>query len=145
MTWWAWAIAGAILLGAELGFIDAQFYLVFVGISALTVGAVTLVVPSTPEWAEWALFAVLAILTISTFRRMIYNRLRQGAPNPVRHGPAGEVLTLPTRLAPGESCQLEYRGAFWTATNGSSGPLEAGTHARIARVHGLALIVEPVA
>ena len=143
MTWWAWAIAGAIMLGAELGFIDAQFYLVFVGISALIVGAVTFLMPWTPEWVDWALFAALAILTISTFRRMIYNRLRQDAPYPVRHGPAGEVLTLPSRLAPGESCQLEYRGAYWTATNGSAGPIEAGSQARITRVHGLALIVGP--
>lgn len=145
MTWWAWAIAGAILLGAELGFIDAQFYLVFVGISALIVAVVTLVVPTTPEWVEWALFAVLAIVTIATFRRTIYNRLRQDVASPVRHGPSGEILTLPGRLAPGESCQLEYRGVYWTATNGSDGPIEAGSQARIARVQGLALIVEPVA
>ncbi len=143
MTWWAWAIAGAILLGAELGVIDAQFYLVFVGVSALITGGVALLIPSIPTWAEWALFAALAILTVSTFRRAIYDRLRQGAPNPVRHGPAGEVLTLPTRLEPGESCQLEYRGSYWTATNGSDAPVEAGARARIARVHGLALIVEP--
>ena len=145
MNWWAWAIAGAIMLGAELGFIDAQFYLLFVGFSALIVGVITLMMPSTPMWAQWALFAALAIVTISTFRRAFYSRLRQGAPNPVRHGPAGEVLTLPNRLAPGESCQLEYAGAFWTATNGSGGPLEAGSRARISRVHGLALIVEPEA
>ena len=144
MTWWAWVVAGALMLGAELGFIDAQFYLLFVGVSALIVGAITFTVPLIPTWAEWALFGVFAILSITTFRRIIYDRLRRDEPNPVRHGPAGEVLTLPNRLAPGESCQLEYRGAFWTATNGSSGPLEAGTPARITRVHGLALIVEPV-
>ena len=145
MTWWAWVVAGALMLGAELGFIDAQFYLLFVGVSALIVGAVTFMVPSTPIWAAWALFGAFAIISISTFRRLIYDRLRQGSPSAVRHGPAGEVLTLPSRLAPGESCQLEYAGAFWTATNGSSGPLEAGSRARITRVHGLALIVEPVA
>jgi membrane protein implicated in regulation of membrane protease activity len=141
MNWWAWAIAGAILLGAELGFIDAQFYLVFVGVSALIVGAVTLLVPTTPTWVEWALFAVLAILTVSTFRRIIYARLRRDAPSPVRHGPAGDVLTLPSRLAPGESCQVEYRGSHWTATNGSSEAVEAGSRVRITHVQGLALIV----
>ena len=35
MEWWAWIAAGAILLGSELAFVDAQFYLVFVGASAL--------------------------------------------------------------------------------------------------------------
>ena len=34
MTWWAWMILGAVLLGAELFAVDAQFYLVFLGVSA---------------------------------------------------------------------------------------------------------------
>lgn len=33
MTWWSWMILGAVILGAELFAIDAQFYLVFPGIS----------------------------------------------------------------------------------------------------------------
>ena len=38
MTWWGWIIAGAILLGAELTFVNAQFYLVFIGSAAILVG-----------------------------------------------------------------------------------------------------------
>ena len=38
MQWWAWIAVGAILLGSELAFVDAQFYLVFIGASALVVG-----------------------------------------------------------------------------------------------------------
>ena len=38
MSWWGWVIAGAILLGAELAFVNAQFYLVFVGSAAIVVG-----------------------------------------------------------------------------------------------------------
>src|SRR4029077_11994692 len=41
MSWWGWTIAGAILLGAELIFVNAQFYLVFVGSAAIVVGVVT--------------------------------------------------------------------------------------------------------
>ena len=33
MEWWAWIAVGAILLGSELAFVNAQFYLVFVGAS----------------------------------------------------------------------------------------------------------------
>jgi len=141
MNWWAWVIAGAILLGAELGFINAQFYLVFIGLSAIVVGAVEFAVPSFPPWAEWVLFAVLAIVTVSVFRRTIYERIRHDAPNPVQAGPAGDFVTLPTALAPGESCQIEYRGSFWTATNGGDTTIAAGARARIQRIHGLALVV----
>ena len=38
MQWWAWIAVGAILLGSELAFVDAQFYLVFIGAAALVVG-----------------------------------------------------------------------------------------------------------
>ena len=63
MTWWGWIIAGAILLGAELSFVNAQFYLVFVGSAAILTGLATLVLP-LPEWVQWALFAVLAIVSM---------------------------------------------------------------------------------
>ena len=45
MSWWGWIIAGAILLGAELTFVNAQFYLVFVGSAAILVGLATLAAP----------------------------------------------------------------------------------------------------
>jgi membrane protein implicated in regulation of membrane protease activity len=141
MTWWTWMIAGALLLGAELAFIDAQFYLVFVGTSALVVGLVGLAGIEWPQWAQWASFGVLAIASLLTFRRSIYQRLRGEAPAAVQAGPTGQLLTLPAALAPGQSCQIEYRGSFWTTTNGSEEPIAAGARVKVAHVHGLALVV----
>ena len=92
MTWWGWIIAGAILLGAELAFVSAQFYLMFIGIAAILVGLAALVLP-LPEWLEWALFAVLALVSMVTFRSRIYRRFHTEAP-PVKTGPAGGVITL---------------------------------------------------
>jgi inner membrane protein len=143
MTWWTWMIVGAILLGAELAFIDAQFYMIFLGIAALVVGLVGMAGPQWPDWAQWALFGALAVVSLLTFLRAIYQRLRGGSPAAVQAGPAGEVLTLPEDLAPGENCQVEYRGSFWTATNGSDERIAAGTRVKIVRVHGLALVVRP--
>ena len=143
MMWWAWVVGGAILLGAELAFIDAQFYLVFVGVSAIVVGAVALALPSSATWLHWALFAVLAIVSVSSFRRSIYARLRRDMPSAVQRGPAGDLVTLPDALAPGASCQIEYRGSHWTATNGSPHSIAAGAQVRITRVQGLSLVVQP--
>jgi membrane protein implicated in regulation of membrane protease activity len=42
MEWWGWMILGAMLLGAELTFLDAAFYLVFLGIAAAITGLVLL-------------------------------------------------------------------------------------------------------
>ena len=41
MIWWQWFVLGALLLGAEIA-IDAEFYLVFLGISAIVVGLIGL-------------------------------------------------------------------------------------------------------
>src|SRR5207245_4379439 len=99
MSWWAWIIGGAILFGAELGYINAQFYLVFVGSAAIVVGLIAAVAPEFQEWAQWATFAILAVASMVTFRRRIYLRLRGHVP-PVRTGPAGDDITLTTNLAP---------------------------------------------
>ena len=142
MTWWAWVIGGAILLGSELGFVNAQFYLVFVGGSAIVVGAVAAASPALPEWAQWASFAVLAIVSMVAFRSRLYDRLHGRAPT-VRSGPAGETLTLPVRLEPGQTCQAEHGGTFWTVRNDGDATIAQGARARIARVQGLVLSVRP--
>jgi membrane protein implicated in regulation of membrane protease activity len=142
LTWWGWVIGGAILLGAELAFVDARFYLVFVGSAAILVGLLAGAVPSLPDWAQWASFAVLAIIAMVGFRARIYQRLR-GHPPPVRSGPADEVLTVPVELAPGQSCQCEHGGAFWTIRNDSQMVMPRGARARIERVQGLTLLVRP--
>ncbi len=59
MEWWAWIAVGAILLGSELAFVDAQFYLVFVGASALVVGFLDLAGLLPAVWMQWLLFARL--------------------------------------------------------------------------------------
>ena len=140
MQWWAWIAVGAILLVSELAFIDAQFYLVFVGASALVVGFLSLAGLVGAVWLQWLIFAVLAVVTMTTFRQRIYGRLRRNLP--VMHAaPVGESLVLPTELAPGNSCRLEFRGSTWTAVNGGESPIDAGGRARVARVDGVTLVV----
>ncbi len=142
MTWWGWIIAGAILLGAELTFVNAQFYLVFIGSAAILVGVITALTPAAP-WAEWALFAVLAIVSMVTFRSRIYRRFRGELPT-VNTGPAvGGSITLRAPLAAGESCQAEYGGSFWTVRNDGDAPIPSGARARIVSVRDLTLFVRP--
>ena len=140
MQWWAWIAVGAILLGSELAFVDAQFYLVFVGASAFVVGMLQLTGLGMPEWLQWLVFAVLAATSVFTFRQRIYERMRRKLPA-MRGGPAGEIITLPNELSPGETCRLEYRGGSWSAVNGGKAPIPAGARARIDRVDGLTLVV----
>jgi membrane protein implicated in regulation of membrane protease activity len=140
MFWWAWIAIGAILLGSELAFVDAQFYLVFVGTSAFIVGMLQLTGLGMPEWLQWLIFAAMAATSVLTFRRRIYERMRRKLPA-MKGGPAGEIITLPTELPPGETCRLEYRGGSWSAINGGKAAILAGARARIDRVDGLTLVV----
>ena len=144
MSWWGWIIAGAILLGAELAFVSAQFYLVFIGGAAIAVGMITVATPALPPWSQWAIFAVLALVSMVAFRSRVYQKLRGHAPQ-VHAGapPPGGEVTVPTSLAPGESCQAEHRGSYWTVCNDSDTPIPSGARARIASVRGLTLLVRP--
>jgi membrane protein implicated in regulation of membrane protease activity len=142
MSWWGWIVGGAILLGAELGFVDAQFYLVFIGGAAIVVGLCTAFIDSFPSWAQWAAFAVLALVLMVGFRSRLYAYLR-GHRASVHSGPVGTVMTLPVPLAPGESCRAEHCGTSWTVCNDSDKPIPSGARARIARVEGLTLLVRP--
>ena len=137
MPWWGWIIVGAILLGSELTIVDAQFYLVFLGAAALIVGFTQYAYPIVP-WVQWLIFGALSIITMVTFRRRLYGALRRDLPV-VDSGPTGDMVVVPQSLPPQESCRLEYRGSSWTAINSGTEVIDAGAHARIVGVDGLAL------
>ena len=76
MQWWAWIVVGAILLGSELTVVNAQFYLVFLGVSALLVGLAALTGGTVAAfWLQWLIFALLAVTSMFAFRQRIYQRL----------------------------------------------------------------------
>ena len=142
MTWWGWVIGGAVLLGAELTFVSAQFYLVFIGSAAILAGLITLVAEPA-DWLQWALFGVLAIVSMMTFRSRVYQRFHRTLP-PVDTGPrTGGLITLHVSLGAGESCQSEYAGTFWTVRNDSDKPIPSGGRARVTGVRDLTLLVRP--
>ncbi len=143
MTWWGWIIGGAILFGAELAFVSAQFYLVFIGTAAILVGLATVAV-SPSAWVQWALFAALAVISMVAFRSRLYRRFHREAPE-IRSGQPEGILTLAVALAPGGTCQTEHGGTYWTVRNETNAPIAAGTRVRIQGVRDLTLLVRPEA
>jgi membrane protein implicated in regulation of membrane protease activity len=139
MQWWAWIAVGAVLLGSELAWVNAQFYLVFLGAAALLVGLGELAQP-VPAWLQWLAFAALAGISMVGFRRRIYDRMRRRLPA-MPAGPAGEVVVLADALPPGETRRIEFRGSSWSALNAGVAVIPAGARARIDRVDGLTLVV----
>ena len=140
MTWWGWMILGAVILGAELFAIDAQFYLVFLGLSAALVGAASLAGVAMPEWAQWLAFAVLSLIFMVTFRKSFYEKIRGGAEG-IGETFAGDTVNIIEDLAPGAETRAEYRGTNWTVRNVGDSVIAAGSRAVVVKVDGLALHV----
>lgn len=140
MQWWGWLIIGVLLLGAEITFIDLEFYLVFVGLSAIIVGLLNLFGLPIPAWGDWLIFALMCALTLIFLRRPLLAYLRSGD-EVYDTDPSGEVIELPADLPPGESCRISYRGTSWTAENIDSKTISKGRNARIESVDGLTVKV----
>jgi membrane protein implicated in regulation of membrane protease activity len=141
MTWWGWLIIGAVLLGVELFAIDAQFFLVFLGISAALVGLAGLFGLVMPEWAQWMAFAALSLISFFTFRKSLYEKIRGGAIG-FNETLAGNSVKVQTELAAGAETRLDYRGTKWNARNIGDAPIAAGTRATVVEVDGLTLRIK---
>lgn len=141
MTWWSWMVLGAVLLGAELLAIDAQFYLIFLGLSAALVGLAGMFGLVMPEWAQWMAFAILSLVFFFTFRRSLYEKIRGGAVG-FRETLTGNTVDVDTDLAAGAEARIEYRGTRWTAKNIGNDTIAGGSKARVVKADGLTLHVE---
>ena len=140
MTWWGWMILGAVVLGAELFAIDAQFYLVFVGLAAGIVGLAGLFGIVMPEWVQWVAFGVLSLVFMFTFRKGLYEKIRGGAKG-FRESITGDSVQIVEDLASGAETRAEYRGTNWTVRNVGDAAIAAGSRAVVAKVDGLTLHV----
>jgi membrane protein implicated in regulation of membrane protease activity len=140
MTWWSWMILGAVLLCVELFAVDAQFYLVFLGISAALVGFAALFGVALPQWGQWLAFVLLSLFFFFTFRRTLYQKLRAGGED-YRDSIVGESVRILNDLEPGADGRTEYRGSDWTVRNVGNARITAGTRATVTRVDGLTLDV----
>ena len=140
MTWWAWMILGAVMLGAELFAVDAQFYLVFLGVSAVLIGLLGLVGIALPEWGQWLAFAGTSLFFFFSFRGMVYAKIHNSGEN-YPESISGESVQMSNDLAPGAEMRIQYRGSGWTVRNVSSETISGGTRAEIVKVEGLTLHV----
>ena len=140
MTWWGWLILGAFLFGSEIVAIDAQFYLVFLGLSATLVGLADLAGIAMPEWLQWLVFAALSLISMFTFRGSLYTKIRGNVPG-FKDGVAGEVVRIDNELSPGSDARAQFRGTDWTVLNVGSQTIAAGTKAKVLKADGLTLHV----
>lgn len=140
MEWWGWVIAGALLFIAELFGVDAAFYLIFIGASALIVGLADFLGMDLPVWGEVIVFGLLSVFSMVLFRRRIYNKFR-GVAAEFNMSPTGDTVTLSESLQPGEKGRADYRGSSWTVVNIDQVELMAGSNVIIKEIGSTTLKV----
>lgn len=138
MPWWGWIVVGAVLLAAEV-FVPTDFFLVFLGLSALIVGLFGLLGVEGPVWAQWLGFAALAVGTLVFFRGWLRSRVRPASR--VDDTLVGETAIAQEPIAPGGAGRVEMRGATWSAHNAGSVPIATGDRVPVVHVDRLTLHV----
>jgi membrane protein implicated in regulation of membrane protease activity len=139
MIWWQWMVLGVFLLGAEIA-VDAEFYLVFLGISAITLGLIGIAPMAIPIWGQWVIFSLVAIINLSLFRSRIYRRIRGQVPDRVE-GVDGEIAHVDEEIASGEFGSARLRGTVWQAKNVGTTTLAQGSRAIVIGADGLILSI----
>ena len=140
---WTWWVLGLFLLAAEL--IVPGVFLVWIGIAALLVGALSLLFWNDVFWAwqlQMVLFAILSVAAALLGRRYVYQG-RHTTDEPFLNQRAAGLVGRTTVL--GEPI-LEGRGrirlddTYWSVT----GPdLPTGSRVRVTASDGSQLAVEP--
>jgi len=143
MPWWGWITIGTLMLAAELAFVDAEFFLVFLGVSALLIGGVELSGTVLPWWGQWLLFAALSIGSLVLFRQRVYVLMRPPPEGDVQHGVDGDIATARDAIEPGGTGHVDLRGSPWQAINDGDARIEAGALCVVVRSESVTLHVKP--
>ncbi len=141
MIWWQWIVLGVVLLSAEM-IVDAEFYLIFLGLSAITLGVLGLAPLPVPFWGQWLLFAALSVAFLLLFREKLYRKIRGETPE-LAEGVVGDFAIAEEEIAPGAIGRVQLRGSTWTARNTGTTTLLAEGRARVVAAEGLQVKVRP--
>jgi len=137
---WIWAIAGVLLLIAEI--IAPGFFLVFIGVAAIATGLFTLLfdLGTAPQLGLFAIYAVLAVM----IGKRWYGEPNDGDQRHPINEPAkrlvGKTVTAVSDVDD-HGGRVRVGDGEW---NARGGPAAAGERLTVTGVDGNCLIVEPL-
>ena len=139
MIWWYWMLLGLVLFGAEM-MTPGGFYMLFFGVSALTVGTMAGLGLVEADWLQWLLFSAIAVTSLLICRKPLVTMLKDNVTEiPDIDSMAGELAIPLEPLAAGATGKAELRGTTWTAKNVGKVPLDKGQRGKVTHVEGLTL------
>lgn len=140
---WTWWVLGLALLAAEL--VVPGVFLVWIGLAALVVGALSLALWDEAFWAwqlQMLLFAALSVIAALAGRHYVYNS-RHASDEPFLNqrsaGLVGRTAILAEPILEGRG-RIRLDDTYWSV----KGPdLPAGSRVKVAASDGQQLTVEP--
>lgn len=137
MPWWAWIVAGLVLVAVEMA-MPVDFYLFFVGVAALAVGLLELAGVELPLGGELLLLGGTAVGCAVVYQGWVKPRLRAPRGEEI-DALVGESAVAVGAIAAGGVGTVELRGTRWKARNEDFEAVEAGERCVVERVDGLTL------
>ena len=141
---WSWWVLGLVLLTAEM--VLPGVFLIWIGLAAIVVGALSLLLWGDPIWlwqVQLLVFAILSVLSALLGRRIMARRkgdTDQPLLNQRGASLVGRTATLTEPIADGRG-RIRIDDTLWVV----DGPdLPVGTRVRITDSKGRELHVEPV-
>lgn len=138
---WNWMVLGLILLGAEV--LVPGFFLIWIGIAAVVVGALSLALWDAAIWTWQAQVLVfLALALVSAFAGRALTRRGEVSDEPLLNKRSaqmiGKTATLEEAIVNGQG-RVKIGDTTWSV----SGPdLEAGTRVKVTGAADMKLTVE---
>jgi inner membrane protein len=142
---WVWAAIGLILLGVEMA--TGTFYLLWLGVSALSVAVAVWMFPNIPQAIRLVMFAALSISSLAIWK---LNYKKHETHHRVGQAQGEEIGRVGTVI---EDCSSNQMGKIrftqglmgareWSAVSNEN--IVAGTKARVEAVEGNALRIKTI-
>ena len=145
MVWWHWIVIGFVLAAAEL-VTPGSFYMLFLGLAGLIVGAILGIGVPMVTWIQVVVFCIISFGMLALFRWKVQKRLmRRPSSAELTQVPemAGEIAIPLEDIDVDTIGKVELRGTSWTARP-TVEAVRKGQRCSVVRVEGLTLCIRPV-
>lgn len=141
IVWWHWLALGLILIALELA-ASGGFYIIFFGVAAIVISALSLIGAAGPVWVQLLLFSILAVVSLLFFRNPMLRWMKLDAGGRDVDSLVGETAVVTQSIAAGDIGRVELRGTSWSARNRGTETLTTGRRCVVVGVDRLMLIIE---
>ena len=140
ILWWHWLVFGLILALAEMA-TAGGFYLLFFGIGAVVVGALSFFDGAGSISMQILLFSVLSVASLLLFRSPLMKWMQLDSPGKAVDSLVGDTATPLDDIAAGAVGRAELRGAVWSARNHDAELLVRGQRCTVVNVDRLMIFI----